>query len=672
MSLLLAAQNQSNAALVTFAVYTLAVFGLAAAANRLLKDKNFLSEYFLGSRSLGVWAFALTFAATSASGGSFTGFPSKIYSHGWVLALWIGSYMVVPICAMGLLGKRLNQVARISGAITVPDVIRDRFGSVAFGLLATLLIVFFMSFNLVAQFKAGCLILQTLLDGVGPYESAGEWMTQATSGIGLLQGVSGKYLVCLLAFGVAVIIYTTYGGFHAVVWTDVMQGIVMVCGVMILLPMALSQVGGLETATRKMAKMTPPQFGYCGIRTQEPVQPGTWIQTADDQLLRVTGPPLTAEMVQQHKDTSPIHESNANGPTTVASVFDDYPTSVIVPVLRITTAGDRETILADRAGNDVRNSFPAELHQSPRDITITSSEFASHAYPHDPNAQGTYVTGPGPHTKDPDGFLPLSLAISFFFMWAIAGAGQPSNMVRLMAFNNTRTLRRSMMTVAIYFSFIYFPLVLIFCCARVLMPGMDAESDRIMPAMAVFLTENAGVGWLAGLLVAAPFAAVMSTVDSFLLMISSAVVRDLYQRNLNPNATEKRIKRLSYLSTLVVGTAAMIGAVNPPQFLQDLIVYTGSGLAASFLAPVVLGLYWPRINSIGAISGMLAGFVAHLSMYFLGQLLNGSFFSPYRMFDFDPIIIGLVASFAAVLIVSKLTPPPPRELVQKYFHKSTA
>ncbi|MFP6692989.1 MAG: hypothetical protein VB875_08230, partial [Pirellulales bacterium] len=160
------AQGTSNAALITFFVYTMCVFGLAYLSNRLLQGKGFLSEYFLGSRRLGVWAFALTFAATSASGGSFTGFPSKIYTHGWVLGLWIGSYIVVPICAMGLLGKRINHVARISGAITVPDVLRDRFGSAKFGLLAVLLIVFFMSFNLVAQFKAGSLILKTLLNGV--------------------------------------------------------------------------------------------------------------------------------------------------------------------------------------------------------------------------------------------------------------------------------------------------------------------------------------------------------------------------------------------------------------------------------------------------------------------------------------------------------------------------
>ena len=186
----------SNAALWTFLVYISGVLFLAALANRLLRNRSFLGEYFLGSRSLGVWAFALTFAATSSSGGSFTGFPSKIYTHGWILALWIGSYMVVPICMMGLIGKRLNQVARISGAITVPDVFRDRFASPGFGLLATGLIVFFMAFNLVAQFKAGSLILQTLLAGVPAFQdlargaapAAGAWGGLGRSGVPGLPG----------------------------------------------------------------------------------------------------------------------------------------------------------------------------------------------------------------------------------------------------------------------------------------------------------------------------------------------------------------------------------------------------------------------------------------------------------------------------------------------------
>ena len=189
--------ESSNAVLITFLIYIIGVFLIAGLSNRLLKNRNFLSEYFLGSRGLGVWAFALTLAATSSSGGSFMGFPSKIYTHGWSLGLWIGSYMVVPICVMGLLGKRINQVARISGAITIPDVLRDRFRSAPFGLIAVALIVFFMTFNLVAQFKAGSEILRTLL---GPIDLFGQAANALPEGLTALSPLGSEYVLCLLVF----------------------------------------------------------------------------------------------------------------------------------------------------------------------------------------------------------------------------------------------------------------------------------------------------------------------------------------------------------------------------------------------------------------------------------------------------------------------------------------
>ena len=97
-------------AAISFALYTGAVFALAFFSHLLLKKKAFLKEYFIGSRGLGLWALAMSYAATSSSGGSFTGFPALIYTQGWIMALWIASYMVVPICCMGMLGKRINQV----------------------------------------------------------------------------------------------------------------------------------------------------------------------------------------------------------------------------------------------------------------------------------------------------------------------------------------------------------------------------------------------------------------------------------------------------------------------------------------------------------------------------------------------------------------------------------
>ncbi|MEQ9411294.1 MAG: hypothetical protein RIK87_26510 [Fuerstiella sp.] len=632
-SVTLAAAGTS--ALVTFLVYTAAVFGLAALSSRLLKNRSFLSEYFLGSRSLGVWALALTFAATSASGGSFTGFPSLIYSHGWVLALWIGSYMIFPICTMGLLGKRINQVARKTGAITVPDILRDRFESPSFAILATLLLVFFTCVNLVGQFKAGSMILQTLLGENASYMSARAGVGGFLQGVPMLAELDPGYFLCLITFGVAVIVYTTWGGFHAVVWTDVMQGIVMVLGVLIMLPLAISQVGGLQNATEQLAAMVPPHQAKVKIEVTEAgieVPKGAWIRTGDDSAARVF----------RLAETSLFLE----------------PGTATVDAIEIVDTGDLNRI----ASGAVDVTFADN-------VTIADVlESEPVAYP-PADKPGGFVTAPGPHKTEISGFLPMSLAFSMFFYWAISGAGQPSSMVRLMAFRDTRTLRISIATVAVYFSCIYFPLVIIFCCGRVLLPGMEVESDRIMPQMAVTLTNNVGAGWLAGLLVAAPFAAVMSTVDSFLLMISSSVVRDLYQRNINPKASQKTLQRMSYICTIVVGAGVVIAAMNPPEFLQYIIVYVGSGLAACFLAPMTLALYWKRTTRIGATLSMLIGFLSHLSLYIGGWLNGMGFDKPLRPLSLDPVVIGIGSSFIAGIGISLITKAPPQRVVLAYFYR---
>lgn len=682
----LLAVKTSTAAMWTFLLYTLAVFVIAGMANRLLRGRNFLSEYFLGSRGLGVWAFALTFAATSASGGTFTGFPAKIYTHGWILALWIASYMVYPICTMGLLGKRINQVARKSGAITVPDILRDRFDSRMLGLISTLLITFFLAFNLVAQFKAGAVLLQTLLQGSTLFRWLRDLTALAIADVGFFAGVNPGYLVCLILFGAAVIFYTTYGGFHAVVWTDVMQGIVMFAGVVIMLPLVIWQVGGMTNGTREMAKMIPPRLGTADIALAAPLsKPVTvsdlWFgQTAADghlRLFRLSG-----------TTTLPANSTEVKGAKFVEILT---PEEIDRQLARLAEADDQARI------NDLKNRlieaqggkhpFAGEIDPSRTavwpagadDVLMTArlGEFRDYSY--GAGQPGHYVSGPAPMppvgasqqpASDP-GFLPLGLAISFFFMWAISGTGQPQYMVRLMAFKDAKTLRSAIIAVTCYYGAIYFPLVIIFCYARILLPGMENEADFIMPAIAVTVTENAGHGWLAGLLIAAPFAAVMSTVDSYLLVISSSVVRDIYQRNISPQASHNTIKWMSYLTTLFIGSVAMIYAVNPPRFLQDIIVYVGSGLAACFLFPVVATLYWPRANLAGSLGSMLVGFGAHLLMHIIGWRMYGEFTRPYDLLGFSPVVVGLAASLVAVLVITPLTPRPDQSLVAKYFGKAS-
>ncbi len=217
------------ATLLALVLFTLVSLGLGVVANVVARGKaGFLRKYFLGNRSLGAFAVALT--AAVMSGGTFLGFPSFVYKYGWVVGLWICSYMVAPLTTLGVLGKRIGHIARRTGAITLPDFFRERFGSPALGLLTSLFIILFLGAFLVAQFKAGGVLLKIVLPS-----STYSWANVEDVGGGLGPG----YVVGLVVFTATVVAYTAYGGFLAAVWTDVFQSIVMAVGVLILLPLAL-------------------------------------------------------------------------------------------------------------------------------------------------------------------------------------------------------------------------------------------------------------------------------------------------------------------------------------------------------------------------------------------------------------------------------------------------
>jgi sodium/pantothenate symporter len=559
MSSLLALQGTDSAlpvaspyTLVAFGAYMVGVFLLGALAHHLLERGSFLKEYFLGDRKLNAWVLGLTYVATSVSAGSFVGFPSLIYQYGWVMALWIGGYMVSGLVSKGVLAKRLNQVSRLSGAITVPDVLRDRFQSPLLGLLASVFLLIFLLFNLVGQFKAGGLIMRQACGGVtdlAAYRSARDATAHALTTIGVWNSDTGPgsfygpsypdYILGILIFALTVVAYTTYGGFWAVTWTDVLQGLVIVAGAVLLMVLALARVGGLEEATRR---------------------------------LRETDPDL--------------------------------------------------------------------------------------------------LTGPGPTE-----YLPLGMAVSYFFLWTIGSMGQPVGMVRLMACRDTPTLRRSLFMIGGYYALIYLPLIFTFICARALYPTeYTTHSDDIMPAMALTVTQD----WplLGGLILAAPYAAAMSAVAGFLLLMSSSLVRDIYQRNINPAVSPRLVRWVSYGTTAVVGIIVTIAALRPPQFLQYLIIFTGAGMACTFLAPTVLGLYWRRATRAGALAGMISGFASVAILWLLGYLGVGKEgragavaqdFAPVYVFGLDPLIYGLASSFVLGIVVSLLTQPLPQGHIDRYF-----
>jgi SSS family solute:Na+ symporter/sodium/pantothenate symporter len=510
-------------------VFVAASVWLGTIAQRIVERGSFLRGYFLGNRGLGAWALALT--ATVQSGGTFMGFPSYVYSHGWSLALWIGSYMVVPITGFAMLGKRLAQLSRRTGAITLPDLFRERFASPALGSLTLVFVLLFMCFMMVAQFKAGAIVMKVAWPG---------------SGALTLDEADGQldyyYYLGLTIFALTVVGYTVIGGFLAAVWTDLFQSVMMLVGIVILLPLVVSAAGGLEHASRVAVEQTGPEF-----------------------------------------------------------------------------------------------------------------------------------LSPGGYSADGRTFLPFGLAVSFFFVWVYAGMGSPAGIVRVMASKNTQTIRKSIFLLATYNMLIYLPLIVICVCGRAIIPDLH-KTDEIIPRLALHTTSQLpGGSLLAGLILTAPFGAVMATVSSFLVVIASGLVRDLYQRLIRPQASITEIKRLTYAAMILVGAIAFAANLHPVRYLQALVVFSGSGGAAAFVVPAAMAAYWRRATAAGAISAMATGAATILTLYSIGFFEDDPMigqitkFRPHFLFGIDPVIWGLGVSLTSGVLVSLFTAPPSPEVVSRLF-----
>jgi len=544
---------------------------LGTMAQQALDKGKFLEGFFLGNRGLGAWTLALT--ATVQSGGTFMGFPALVYAYGWSVALWIAGYMVVPLTGFAVVGKRVAQLSRRTGAVTVPDLLRERFASPTIGLVASLLIMFFMSFTMVAQFKAGATIMQLAWPGQGIFALSED--AAAT--------IDMKFLIGLGVFAVTVVGYTMIGGFLAGVWTDLFQSVMMVLGVMLLLCLVVPKAGGMEQANR----------------------------------------------------------------TVIAQLTE-----------KATEAGSTGEVYA---------TTPA-----------------------------AYMFGPGYHPGGRE-FLPITVAISMFVIWVYSGLASPASLVRVMAASSTQVMRKSILLLSFYNCLIYIPLVMICICARAIL-GDIAKPDEIIPRIALYATQDLPLGsFITGLILAAPFGAIMASVSCFVLVIASGLVQDIYVRFLRPHASGRELRMVTNIAMIAIGTIGVVANLKPISFLQALVVFSGSAGAATFFTPVLMTCYWRRASVPGMLASMLGGFGVYFGLYATGWVHNwalavspeqatafsqqvisilgpdsklglASAFRPYFFCGFDPIIWGLLASAIAGVGVTLLTRPPSQTLIDRMFN----
>jgi len=166
---------------------------------------------------------------------------------------------------------------------------------------------------------------------------------------------------------------------------------------------------------------------------------------------------------------------------------------------------------------------------------------------------------------------------------------------------------------------------------------------------------------VSGILLAAILSAIMSTIDSQLLVSSSAVAEDFYKAIFRRSASDKELVWVGRIATLVIALIAAIIAMNPESSVLELVSYAWAGFGAAFGPIILLSLFWRRITRNGALAGIIIGAV---TVIVWGDFLSGGIFDLYE------ILPGFILNLIVTVVVSLFGEP--HESVEAEFDETVA
>ncbi len=604
----------------------------------LLSRTSDLVEYYVAGRRVPSAFNGMATAADWLSAASFIGLAGSLYATGYdalaYLMGWTGGFCLVAF----LLAPYVRKLARY----TIPDFLGTRFSSTAVRGLAAGAAILCSFVYLVAQIQ-GIGLIATRFIGVD-------------FSIGIFCGLAG-ILVC-----------SFLGGMRAVTWTQVAQYIILISA--ILIPVALiAMKQGLGPA---------PQFDYGRLMTR-------------------------VEQLEARVRTSPderrARETYRTRAAQIQGMLDRLPASY----------GEEKARLADELAALRRRNGPLReislqerrLAEFPRDPDAARvgweqarDDLLARAADPEPMAEPFPASNDGERRPRERNFLALLLCLS------LGTASLPHILTRYNTTTSVASARRSVGW-TLFFSALFYltvPVLAVLIKYEILanlvgrpfaeLPAWVTQWHHLEPDLVgVFdLLHDGVVHWagiqmqpdivvlaapeiaglpyvVSGLIAAGALAAALSTADGLLLTIANALSHDVYYHMVAPDASSQR--RVTISKVLLLGVAlfaSYVASLNTGKIL--FLVGAAFSLAASSFFPVlVLGVFWKRTTTRGAIAGMVTGLAVCVyyivSTYPFFTQMTG--FAGPSWFGIEPIssgVFGVPAGFAVAIVVSLCDRPP--------------
>lgn len=234
------------------------------------------------------------------------------------------------------------------------------------------------------------------------------------------------------------------------------------------------------------------------------------------------------------------------------------------------------------------------------------------------------------------------IGIMSFMAWGLGYFGQPHILVRFMSIKDVKdmgaakTVGMSWMIASVIGSLA----TGFFGLAYVSSQGIDlADSEKIF----ITLSQLVFNPWIAGFLLAAILAAIMSTIDSQLLVSSSVLTRDLYHAIIRKEASDKELVWVGRATVILIAVIAWSLSLDQNSSVLQLVSYAWAGFGAAFGPLMILSLYHKGITKTGAIAGMVSG---SLTVIIWKQIEGG-------IFELYELLPGFIVATICILIFSK-------------------
>ncbi|MCM2606504.1 sodium/proline symporter PutP [Rossellomorea marisflavi] len=237
--------------------------------------------------------------------------------------------------------------------------------------------------------------------------------------------------------------------------------------------------------------------------------------------------------------------------------------------------------------------------------------------------------------------------------WGLGYFGQPHIIVRFMGIKSTREIPKARLIGMTWM------VVSLFGAIFIGFTGFAYFADNpLSNPETVFITFSQVLfnPWVAGFLLAAILSAIMSTVDSQLLVSSSALAQDFYKAIFRKQASKKEEMLVGRISVVVIAIIAIFLGYNPDSSVLALVSYAWAGFGAAFGPLIIFSLFWKRMTRNGALAGMLVGAVTVI----LWAIPEDGFLGIYELLP------GFIFSSLAIIIVSLIGKGPDKEVIEEF------